>query len=118
LCPRARNILRCAIEEESVLARVAGRARSGGVGAEVRLREGDAEGGVGGEVELGVALAPVFDDSDIHWGSGAGAVDLGHVDVGQLVLWHNVLFEERRESVWWGGSFMQGPVWDARMGLN
>ena len=27
--------------------------------AEVGLREGDGEGGVGGEVELGVALAPV-----------------------------------------------------------
>lgn len=48
------------------------------MGAEVRLGEGDAEGRVGGEVELGVALAPVFDNGNVHWGSGAGAVDVRH----------------------------------------
>jgi hypothetical protein len=51
------------------------------VSAEIRLREGDAEGGVGREVELRVALSPVFDYGDVYGSSSAGTVDVGHLDV-------------------------------------
>jgi hypothetical protein len=51
------------------------------VGAEIGLREGDAEGGVGREVELRVALSPVFDYGDVYGSSSAGTVDVGHLDV-------------------------------------
>lgn len=39
------------------------------------MGEGDGEGGVGGEVEGGVALAPVFYYGNVDGGGGAGAVD-------------------------------------------
>lgn len=45
------------------------------MGFEVGLGEGDGEGGVGGEVEGGVAFAPVFYYGDVDGGGGAGAVD-------------------------------------------
>ena len=54
------------VEEKRVLFRVGRRARGGGVSTEIGLRKGDAEGGVGGEVELGVALSPVFDNSNVY----------------------------------------------------
>jgi hypothetical protein len=54
----ARDVLVLAVEGEGVLGE-GGAAGGGGVGAEVVLREGDGEGGVGGQVELGVTLAPV-----------------------------------------------------------
>lgn len=42
------------------------------MGAEVGLGESDGEGRVGGQVELRVALSPVFDDGDVDclhaWG--------------------------------------------------
>ena len=38
------------------------------------MRKGDAEGRVGGEIELGVALAPVFYNSDVYRRGSAGAV--------------------------------------------
>lgn len=72
----ARDVLRGAIEEERVFFGVRGRARGGGVGAEVGLREGDGEGGIGGEVELCVALAPIFDHGDVDGRRRAGAVDV------------------------------------------
>ena len=64
------------------------------MGAEVGLREGDGEGGIGGEIEGGIAFAPVpsrnlsellneggkgtlvLDHCDVHWSGGARAVDL------------------------------------------
>lgn len=45
------------------------------MGAEVRLRECYAEGGVGGEVELGVAFSPVLDYGDIDRSGRAGSED-------------------------------------------
>ena len=45
------------------------------MGFEVGLGEGDGEGGVGGEVEGGVAFAPVFYYGDVDGSGGAGAVD-------------------------------------------
>lgn len=56
----ARDVGGLAVEEEGVGAgRVGGAAGGGGQGAQVGLREGDGEGRVGREVELGVTLAPV-----------------------------------------------------------
>lgn len=75
-----------AVEEERVFFRVAGRARCGGVGAEVGLRKGNAKGRVGGKVELWVAFSPVFDDCDVYRGGSAGTVDFGHFDVCLVVL--------------------------------
>jgi len=54
----AGDVLVVAIEGEGVFGEV-GAAGGGGVRAEVVLGEGDGEGGVGGQVELGVTLAPV-----------------------------------------------------------
>lgn len=54
----AGDVLVLAVEGERVLGE-SGAAGGGGVGAKVVLREGDGEGGVGGQVELGVTLAPV-----------------------------------------------------------
>lgn len=48
---------------------------------EIGLRKGDAEGGVGGEVELGVALSPVFDNSNVYGRSSAGTMDVGHLEI-------------------------------------
>ena len=45
------------------------------MGFEVGLGEGDGEGGVGGEVQAGVAFSPVFYYGDVDGGGGAGAVD-------------------------------------------
>ena len=45
-----------------------GAARGGSVGAEVVLGEGDGEGGVGGQVEFGVTLAPVSVDGGVRDG--------------------------------------------------
>ena len=54
----AGDVLGLVVEGEGV-GLEGGRAGGGGVGAEVVLGEGDGEGGVGGEVEDGVAFAPV-----------------------------------------------------------
>lgn len=56
---RAGDIRGLAIEEEAVVARVGGGAGGGGEGAQVVLRERYGERAVGGEVELGITLAPV-----------------------------------------------------------
>jgi len=54
----ARDIIFFAVEDQDVVSEGA-RAGGGSVGAEVGLGEGDGEGGVGREVEFGVAFAPV-----------------------------------------------------------
>jgi len=72
---RTGDVLRLAIEGQGVGVE-GGRARGGGVCAEVVLRERDREGGVGGEVQRGVTLAPVLDDSDVDRSGGAGAKDI------------------------------------------
>jgi hypothetical protein len=95
LLSRAGDVLGFAVEEELVRAE-GSRAGGSGVCAQVGLREGYGEGGVGREVELGVALAPVseaisqkkgimgaagsLDDGNVHRGGGRGGVDLvvGH----------------------------------------
>ena len=88
------------------------------MGAEIGLREGDAEGGVGREVELRVALSPVFDYGDVYGSSSAGTVDVGHLDV---------CYTRRRErsklqrvavnvgGFWWqvGFCLYAGSSWDA-----
>lgn len=48
------------------------------MGAEVGLGESDRKGRVRGQVEFGVTLAPVFDNSDVDRSGRAGTVDLGH----------------------------------------
>jgi len=51
--------LRVVIEQKGVWALKSWRAGSCGVGLEIRLGEGDGEGGVGGEIERGITLSPV-----------------------------------------------------------
>ena len=63
----ARDVLVLAVEGEGVLGE-GGAAGSSGVGAEVVLGEGDGEGGVGGQVEFGVTLAPVSVDGGVRDG--------------------------------------------------
>ena len=73
------------------------------MGAEVVLREGDAEGGIGGKVELSIALAPVLDDSNVHRRGSASTVDFGHVGGGESLT--GVDAEEgweERGGDWWG----------------
>ena len=80
--------------------------------AQVALRKGNAERGVGGEVEFGVALAPVLDDSDVDGRGSAGTVDFRHVDAWQgLSCTKCGGGVEGKETRWWGsrGLFMQGP---------
>ena len=62
------------------------------MGAQVGLGEGDAEGGVGGEVEFGVAFSPVFYYGDVDGGGGGGLVDLCHLE--------EFRFEEGKGSGW------------------
>ena len=61
----AGDVLRLAIEGK-VVGFEGCRAGGGGVRAEVVLGEGDGEGGVGGEVEDGVAFAPVS-AAEVSW---------------------------------------------------
>lgn len=63
----ARDVLVLAVEGEGVLGE-GGAAGSSGVGAEVVLGEGDGEGGVGGQVEFGVTLAPVSVEGGVRDG--------------------------------------------------
>lgn len=88
----AGDVLRGGVEEEAVFWTEGGGACCCGVGAEIGLREGYGDGGVGWEVELWVAFPPisvyfvsgvarnegfggvVLDDCDVDWGSRAGLV--------------------------------------------
>ena len=67
----ARDVLVLAVEGEGILGE-GGAGRGGGVGAEVVLGEGDGEGGVGGQVEFGVTLAPVSVDGGVRDGEWNG----------------------------------------------
>jgi len=59
LCAWVGDVLRVVIEQKGVWALKSWRAGSCGVGLEIRLGEGDGEGGVGGEIERGITLSPV-----------------------------------------------------------
>ena len=61
------------VQPETVGGEVSGGA-DGGLGVELVLGKGDGEGGVCGEDERGVALAPVLDHGDVD-GSGAGCFE-------------------------------------------
>lgn len=73
LGPCAGDVLVLAVQGEGVVGEV-GAARGGGVGAEVILREGDGERGVGGQVEFGVSLSPVPEGGSEWSVIGAGRV--------------------------------------------
>lgn len=70
----ARQVGGGAVEQQDVLGVGLG-GGGGGQGPQVVLGQGHGEGRVGGQVKLGVSLAPVLDDGDVDGGRRAGSVD-------------------------------------------